>query len=91
MLIGELVPVTLRFLQDNPATPVLGVFEHVVVDEYQDLNRSEQVLLDVLSENGRFTLVGDEDQSIYSFKHAHPEGIASFPDSHPGTADESLD
>jgi ATP-dependent DNA helicase UvrD/PcrA len=91
MLIGELVPVTLRFLQDNPATPVRSAFEHVVVDEYQDLNRSEQVLLDILSENGRFTLVGDEDQSIYSFKHAHPEGIASFPDSHPGTADESLD
>jgi superfamily I DNA/RNA helicase len=91
MLIGELVPVTLRFLQDNPATPVLATFAHVVVDEYQDLNRSEQVLLDVLSENGQFTLVGDEDQSIYSFKHAHPEGIASFPDSHPGTADESLD
>lgn len=91
MLIGELVPVTLRFLQDNPATPLRSAFEHVVVDEYQDLNRSEQVLLDVLSENGRFTLVGDEDQSIYSFKHAHPEGIGSFPDSHPGTADESLD
>lgn len=91
MLIGELVPVTLKFLQDNPATPVLSVFRHIVVDEYQDLNRSEQVLLDVLSENGRFTLVGDEDQSIYSFKHAHPEGIATFPQTHPGTSDVSLD
>jgi len=91
MLIGELVPVTLRFLKDNPATPVRTAFKHVVVDEYQDLNRSEQVLLDVLSEHGRFTLVGDEDQSIYSFKHAHPAGIATYPESHPETTDESLD
>lgn len=91
MLIGELVPVTLKYLQDNPAAPVRNVFQHVIVDEYQDLNRSEQVLLDIISEDGQFTLVGDEDQSIYSFKHAHPAGIATYPDSHSGTADESLE
>ncbi|MEA2693991.1 MAG: ATP-dependent helicase UvrD/PcrA [Acidobacteriota bacterium] len=91
MLIGEIVPVTLGFLRDNPATSVLSAFDHVIVDEYQDLNRSEQILLDVLAASGRFTLVGDEDQSIYSFKHAHPEGITQFKDAHPGTHDESLE
>ena len=91
MLIGEIVPVTLRFLRDNPATAVLRAFDHLIVDEYQDLNRSEQVLLDVLAANGRFTLVGDEDQSIYSFKHAHPLGISQFQINHPGTHDESLE
>lgn len=90
MLIGELVPETLRYLRDNPASPHRDLFEHVLVDEYQDLNRAEQVLLDLFSENGTVTVVGDEDQSIYAFKFAHPEGIASFDQDHPGTHDENL-
>lgn len=90
MLIGELVPECLRYLRDNPASPHRGVFQHVLVDEYQDLNRAEQVLLDVLAEAGHLIVVGDEDQSIYSFKLAHPEGIATFDQSHSGTHDEAL-
>jgi DNA helicase-2/ATP-dependent DNA helicase PcrA len=91
MLIGELVPEALRYLRENPASPHRGVFEHVLVDEYQDLNRAEQVLLDLLAEAGHLIVIGDEDQSIYSFKFAHPEGIATFDRSHPGTHDERLD
>ncbi|MGK2856844.1 MAG: ATP-dependent helicase [Thermoanaerobaculia bacterium] len=90
MLLGEIVPETLRYLRDNPACPERVAFDHVLVDEYQDLNRAEQVLLDVLSAESKFTVVGDEDQSIYSFKHAHPEGIRDFVETHPGTRDEAL-
>ena len=90
MLIGELVPETLRYLRDNPVSPHRNLFDHVLVDEYQDLNRAEQVLLDLFSENGTLAVVGDEDQSIYAFKFAHPEGIASFDQDHPGTHDENL-
>jgi DNA helicase II / ATP-dependent DNA helicase PcrA len=90
MLIGELIPVTLRFLVDNPASPHRRRFQHVLVDEFQDLNRAEQVLLDLLAEAGSLTVIGDEDQSIYSFKYAHPEGIAQFHVAHPGTHDENL-
>lgn len=91
MLIGELVPETLRYLRENPASPHRGVFEHVLVDEYQDLNRAEQDLLDLLAESGNILVIGDEDQSIYSFKFAHPDGIATFDDTHPDTHDEGLD
>ncbi len=49
MLIGELVPEALRFLRDNPASPHRPSFEHALVDEYQDLSRAEQVLLDELA------------------------------------------
>jgi len=91
ILIGELVPEALRYLRENPASPHRGVFEHVLVDEYQDLNRAEQFLLDLLGEAGHLIVIGDEDQSIYSFKFAHPEGIATFDGSHPGTHDEGLD
>ncbi len=91
MLIGELVPEGLRFLRENPDSPHRSQFEHVLIDEYQDLNRAEQVLLDRLSAASTVTVVGDEDQSIYSFKYARPEGIAQFDQSHPGTRDEPLD
>jgi DNA helicase II / ATP-dependent DNA helicase PcrA len=91
ILIGELVPEALRYLRENPASPHRRVFEHVLVDEYQDLNRAEQVLLDLLAEAGHLIVIGDEDQSIYSFKFAHPEGIATFDGTHPDTHDEGLD
>ncbi len=91
MLIGELVPESLRHLRENPASPHRATFEHVLVDEYQDLNRAEQVLLDMLAEAGDLIVVGDEDQSIYSFKNAHPDGIADFAATYPETHDEELD
>ena len=90
MLIGELVPECLRYLGENPASHYRRTFDHVLVDEYQDLNRAEQELLDLLAESGSLIVVGDEDQSIYSFKHAHPQGIARFHQSHPETHDEEL-
>jgi len=90
ILIGELIPLALRYLRDNPASPELACFDHVLVDEYQDLNKAEQVLIDLLSGTSTQTLVGDPDQSIYSFRHAHPLGIMNFADSHPGTHDEAL-
>ncbi|MBC7076744.1 MAG: ATP-dependent helicase, partial [Synergistales bacterium] len=91
MLIGELVPEALRYLRDNPASPHRRAFDHVLVDEYQDLNRAEQALLDLLAEEGHLVVIGDEDQSIYSFKFAHPEGIATFDKTHTNTHDETLE
>ncbi len=91
MLIGELVPEALRYLRSNPASPERDAFDHVLVDEYQDLNKAEQVLLDLLADHGRTAIVGDPDQSIYSFRHAHPQGIEGYAATHPGTHDERLD
>ena len=91
MMIGELVPETLRYLRDNPASDVMTAFDHVIVDEYQDLNKAEQVLIDLISSNGRLAIVGDVDQSIYSFRHANPEGIDDFSIRHNPTHDETLD
>ncbi len=91
MLVGELVPETLRYLRENPASPARNAFDHVLVDEYQDLNRAEQELLDILAGPGTLSVIGDEDQSIYAFKHAHPEGISTFDFTHTGTHDIALD
>lgn len=91
MLIGELVPEALRYLRGNPASPALQLYDHIVVDEYQDLNRAEQELIDVLSAGKQLSVVGDVDQSIYRFRYAHPEGIEDFSNRHPNVEDHELD
>ena len=90
MLIGELVPEALRFLRNNPNSDMRAAFDHVIVDEYQDLNRAEQDLLQLLAGAGAIAIVGDVDQSIYSFRHANPEGIADYRTRYPATHDEVL-
>ena len=90
MLVGELVPLTLAYLRQNPDVPERQGYSHVLVDEYQDLNKAEQVLIDLLSENGDLAIIGDDDQSIYRFKHANPDGIRDFAATHEGAVDVSL-
>ncbi|MGB8989045.1 MAG: ATP-dependent helicase, partial [Candidatus Sulfotelmatobacter sp.] len=90
MLIGEVVPVALDFVRQNPAHPDVPSYQHIVVDEYQDLNRADQSLIDALAGNASVTVVGDEDQSIYGFRFANPEGIAQYPQTHANTHDELL-
>ena len=91
MLIGELVPEALRYLRTNPAIRERSAFSHVLVDEYQDLNAAEQEFIRLISENAQLTIIGDENQSIYSFKYAHPQGISEFHSRHVGTVDATLD
>ncbi len=91
MLVGELVPETLRYLRNNPASPALQQYDHIVVDEYQDLNRAEQELIDVVASGKNLSIVGDVDQSIYRFRYAHPEGITDFSNRHQEVEDHELD
>ena len=90
MLIDELVPETLRFLRNNPASYDRNEFSNVLVDEYQDLNKAEQRLIELLADNAHLTIIGDEDQSIYSFKHAHSDGIAEYKERNEDAALETL-
>ena len=59
-------------------------FEHILVDEYQDTNRIQAELVDVLSRrHGNVMVVGDDAQSIYSWRGADFENILRFPKLHP--------
>ncbi|MEE2690625.1 MAG: ATP-dependent helicase [Pseudomonadota bacterium] len=91
MLIGEVIPQLHQYLHNNPAAGERTEYSHILVDEYQDLNRAEQGLIELLSDSADVCIVGDDDQSIYSFKHAHPDGIREWLNSNAGADDLSLD
>jgi DNA helicase-2/ATP-dependent DNA helicase PcrA len=57
-----------------------GRFDHVLVDEYQDTNRLQSSILLALKPGGQgLTVVGDDAQSIYSFRSATVRNILDFP------------
>ncbi len=56
-----------------------GRFDHILVDEFQDLNGAQLALVDVLSRPRRdLFVVGDDDQLIYGWRSADPRGILEF-------------
>ncbi|MGE6781593.1 ATP-dependent helicase [Ensifer adhaerens] len=62
------------------ARDVGGRFDHVLVDEYQDTNRLQASILMALRPGGHgLTVVGDDAQSIYSFRAATVRNILDFP------------
>jgi ATP-dependent DNA helicase UvrD/PcrA len=62
------------------ASDVASRFDHVLVDEYQDTNRLQAAILLALKPSGHgLTVVGDDAQSIYSFRAATVRNILDFP------------
>jgi len=69
-----------------------GPLEYLLVDEYQDLNRCDlAVIHEIASRKVELFIAGDDDQSIYGFRKAHPEGIRRFPRDYAGTSSLSLE
>ncbi len=63
------------------AQEISSWFDHVLVDEYQDTNLLQADILRAIKPDGSgLTVVGDDAQSIYSFRAADVENILSFPD-----------
>jgi len=85
VLPGELVyrcVEALRMGQIQPAQ--LPNLQHLIVDEFQDLNACDQELISRLAAQGAVLFAaGDDDQSIYSFRHADPSGLVNFQNSYP--------
>lgn len=92
VLPGEIVKQCVENINAGVLDPaVLLNITHLVVDEYQDLNPVDLDFVDSLIFNGVTTFVaGDDDQSLYSFRHASPVGIQSFDQRHPASAYHEL-
>ena len=85
---GDLLVRTVRLLENRPEIrgQISGRFRAILVDEYQDSNYAQFRLLQQLYDGANYLcVVGDEDQSIYSFRGAELENILSFPEKFPGT------
>ncbi|WP_392542855.1 ATP-dependent DNA helicase UvrD2 [Oryzobacter telluris] len=69
---------------DEIARAVRGQYRHFVVDEYQDVNRLQQELLELwVGDRTDVCVVGDPAQTIYSFTGASPEHLLGFRRRHP--------
>jgi len=90
MLVGELVPLIYDYLSTDPNCSDVRKYNHVFVDEYQDLNLADLTVIDMLAKEANLTVAGDDLQSIYGFRFAHPQGVIDFPKAHPGTHSETL-
>ena len=56
-----------------------GLYKYVLIDEYQDTNEAQYILTKMISEkNRKITCVGDDSQSIYSFRGANYKNILNF-------------
>lgn len=63
----------IRNFEENP--DIIPTYDQILIDEYQDFTKLEIKLIQILSTKSPILIVGDDDQSVYSFKYAKPEEI----------------
>ena len=91
---GELIARAVALLQSDAAVAatVTAGLRHVLVDEYQDVNRASAVLLrELVARGAALWVVGDARQSIYRFRGAAPRNVARFEEDFPGAVRLSLE
>ena len=84
----DIINYTIKILMENPdiLEYYSDKFHYVLVDEYQDTNKAQFMLVSILaSKYGNITVVGDNDQGIYSFRGADITNILNFEKDFPGS------
>ncbi len=77
-----------RLLEEKPSirSAVQRGIGHILVDEYQDINASQERLIRLMvGSSGEITAVGDDDQAIYGWRHADVGAFLAFPERYPNT------
>jgi len=92
VLRAELVYQLKRALEQCSDFDLEGPLAYLLVDEYQDLNRCDLAVIKAIADRGaEIYVAGDDDQSIYGFRMAHPEGIRRFLRDYKGARDLALE
>ncbi len=84
----DLLVLTNRLLEEHPEVrqKYQRQFQHILVDEYQDTSAVQGTMIDLLAEYHRQVMVvGDDAQSIYSWRGANFHNILNFPERYKGT------
>jgi DNA helicase-2/ATP-dependent DNA helicase PcrA len=84
---GDLLWVPCRMLETMPELreKYQSMFQHILVDEYQDTNTAQySLLMNLIGEEKNICVVGDDDQSIYGWRGADIGNILRFKDDFPG-------
>jgi DNA helicase-2/ATP-dependent DNA helicase PcrA len=82
----DLLEYWLQVLQRDEAarTYYQKQFRHILVDEYQDTNKLQSEIVDLLAADHQLMAVGDDAQCIYTWRGANFDNIRRFPERHPG-------
>lgn len=82
--LDDLILKPIRLLLKGPNNGPYDWFDHIIVDEFQDINPAQYRLIRLLSRDGRISAVGDADQAIYAFRGADIENFLNFERDLPG-------
>lgn len=92
VLPGEIIQLCVQRMQAGVlnVADLLGI-QHLIVDEFQDLNPLDLKFVDLIIQQGvKVFVAGDDDQSVYSFRYASPAGIQNFHTTYPGCGQHQL-
>jgi DNA helicase II / ATP-dependent DNA helicase PcrA len=79
---------TRNILRDHPdiREDLRNFYQYILVDEFQDWNNLQNEIISYIVKNGNLTAVGDDWQSIYSFRGANPDNFINFYKQYPNAA-----
>ncbi|MEM8867242.1 MAG: ATP-dependent helicase [Verrucomicrobiota bacterium] len=83
----DLLELLLKLLREHPEVAAIYQerFKHILVDEFQDTNRLQSDIVDILGLNHQIMAVGDDAQCIYTWRGADFDNIMRFNERHPDT------
>lgn len=89
---GDLIFYSIKLLRERPniLKKLSDQFTHILVDEFQDVNYAQYELIRLLAQKAQLTVVGDDDQSIYSFRGSNVSIILRFKEDFPKTQEVVL-
>jgi DNA helicase II / ATP-dependent DNA helicase PcrA len=92
VLPGEVIHRCVKNIElGNLQTDQFPPIARLIVDEFQDLNACDQRFVELLhASGGDLFIAGDDDQSIYAFRHADPSGIVRFHERYPNAVTHEL-